>query len=218
MLEFELWGVPVSIHASSVVILGLLGWGLGGGVLGLVVWLIVAWLALLVHEGGHALAFSVFGHRPEIEIAGLGGLTRSRSGPFLRPWQHGVVSVAGPGAGFVAGGLTLVLALGVGGLESLSESGPLLRGVWLFIVVNLVWSAFNLLPILPMDGGQALRAFLQVVRPRQANRISRGVSVAFAAGLAWLGWTMGMWFTTFLALLFLFANLSADEPHGGTRH
>lgn len=211
MVAFDMFGIPVSIHLSSVVVLAFLGWGLGGGVVGLVLWLVVAWVALLVHEGGHALAFTSFRHRVEIEIAGLGGLTRSLGGPPLLPWQHALTSVAGPLAGYAAGVAALV-GIYAAGLLGLDEGSNLVWALSLFMVVNLVWSTFNLLPIVPMDGGQALRSFLQIVRPAQAETIARAVSVVFSGGLVLLGWATGMWFTVFLGVLFLVGNLAPASP------
>jgi len=52
---------------------------------------------------------------------------------------------------------------------------------------NLAWGLLNLAPVLPLDGGQALRSLLQMFRLRSAGEWTVKVSV-FAAG------AMALWF------------------------
>ncbi len=94
ILNFRLWGIPVSIHPISWVMLLILGGGLGvdsGQQLAHVLLFVIAgMLCLLVHEMGHALAGRhLTGCLPGIQISGLGGLTyitrlpQTRLGYFL---------------------------------------------------------------------------------------------------------------------------------------
>lgn len=223
MVSFRLFGVPVSIHASSILVLAFLGWGATDGVLGMVQWFLVAWTALLIHEGGHALAYGAFGHGSEIEILGLGGLTRSTGGPRLKAWQQLMVSLAGPVAGFVAAALTFVGLL-VGGLTGLLVTDPeglfatfVVGGLSLFLAINLIWGVFNLLPVLPLDGGQAMQSVFRMRNPLRAptwaRMVSAGVAALVAALSAWAGMTLT---AVFFAMLFL-SNVSAPDIDIQTR-
>ena len=115
-LRFSLFGLPVSIHPVSWVVLAILGGALGvsdGGQLSRVLLFVVAgMLTLLVHEFGHALTGRATGALVErIEIAGMGGTTHFA---MLPPRRLGyfLVVLAGPLATLVLGAL-LGLAFGL---------------------------------------------------------------------------------------------------------
>src|SRR5690606_32903300 len=77
LARFRLFGVPVSVHPSSVVVVLLLGWLSGyqrPATLG--IWAGVVYVSLLIHELGHALTARSIGSDVSIELNGFGGLTR----------------------------------------------------------------------------------------------------------------------------------------------
>jgi Zn-dependent protease/CBS domain-containing protein len=111
-------------------------------------------VSVLVHELGHALTAKAYGLGVRrITLSLLGGMTEMHA-EEKRPGQQAVVSAAGP---------ALSVILGVGGLW---VSHGLREGTvpqLLALAVggsNLLVGAFNLLPGLPLDGGQLLRALL----------------------------------------------------------
>ena len=111
----------------------------------------ILYLSVLIHELGHALAAQVTGQPVfSVSLHGMGGTTvhtRPRSG-FVRTF----ISLAGPAFGF---GLAVCLGI-VAFAAPDSASTFLARCAYL----NVFWSALNLLPILPLDGGQAVVGFL----------------------------------------------------------
>jgi len=111
----------------------------------------ILYLSVLTHELGHALAARATGQKVySVSLHGMGGTTvhsRPRSG-FVRT----LISLAGPAFGLGLA-VALVLAAVVG---PASFGGFLLRCAYL----NVFWSVLNLLPILPLDGGQAVVGFL----------------------------------------------------------
>lgn len=113
----------------------------------------------------------------------LGGLTIYRGAP--RPGQQAAISLMGPLFSILLGGLSL-------GARLLLPAPPYLA--WfleLMILINFVWTAANLLPALPLDGGQALRAGLRAGAGRErADRWMQAISVVTAAGV--IG--AGLWF------------------------
>ena len=53
----------------------------------------------------------------------------------------------------------------------------------IFAYANLFWCKFNLLPIPPLDGGQAVRSFLRIFL-REATSFRIAVWIAIVAGIA----------------------------------
>ena len=74
-------------------------------------------------------------------------------------WGMLLVAAAGPAMN-VALAFTAALAAHLGGLLDDESAQLLYRSVALFMVVNLVLAAFNLLPIPPLDGGRIVTALL----------------------------------------------------------
>ncbi|HYH97882.1 hypothetical protein [Hyalangium sp.] len=164
VLRFRVAGFPVQLHPLFVLTAlatGATGWRSPAR---LVVWFGVILISVLVHELGHALAFRRFGHGASISLHGLGGTATSTGGRPLTHRQHLWISLAGPGAGFLLGGLVLALQH----LTPVGQAGGLGR----FTVSALLWANFgygvlNLMPALPLDGGHAVAA---VIRERGGNR------------------------------------------------
>jgi stage IV sporulation protein FB len=96
---FVLFGYPVRIQWWFFVGATVLGLSGHRDLLGLVVWIAVAGMAILIHELGHAIAARSIGAFPTIELHALGGLTRWTA-PLRSRWVDRVlVSLAGPGLG-----------------------------------------------------------------------------------------------------------------------
>jgi len=112
--------------------------------------------------------------------------------------------VAGPLVGLaVAGGLVLVSNRVSPGLEY----GSLWQSLLDFgIFTTLWWSVLNLMPVLPLDGGQAMRELLPG-DPRQRLRRAAGVSVVVLVPLLGLAvYAQQLWLGMFL-LFFGVANV-----------
>lgn len=174
----NVFGFPLRIDPSAVVLVVLLGLLYGGeGRLGIsiaMMALAVIMVSILVHELGHAFVARSMGLGPvNIVLHGFGGLTHFSKRPSNR--QGLIVSLSGPIAGFILG----LAFFGLAQLVLTPESHPLTRiGFELMIVINLFWSAFNLLPMYPLDGGQVLWHALALKLPaRKARRMTRQCSL-----------------------------------------
>ena len=100
--------------------------------------------AVLVHEAGHLLALGLLGSgRVQLELSGRGAVLHTG----LVSWPRQLVcDLAGPAAG-------LAYALAVENLWPLGGA------------VSQLISCWNLLPVLPLDGGQAVQAALLGLGP-----------------------------------------------------
>jgi stage IV sporulation protein FB len=121
-------------------------------------WIPVIFVSVLLHELAHAGTIALFGHGgSQIVLGGMGGLTMNeRRG---RPWQEVLISLAGPFSSFLLAWLTAFIAgryPGVRGDPMVAALIPLMY------TANIWWGIFNLAPISPLDGGQAVRNFLRI--------------------------------------------------------
>ena len=112
-MQFSLAGFRVSVSPLFWLTSVFLGWGLYG-VPGmhwaLLIWVPIAFLAVLLHEMGHAVAFRRYGVPSEIQLVALGGLTVPLSQRRLQPGQAFIVSFAGPLVGIIIGGSALLVS------------------------------------------------------------------------------------------------------------
>jgi Zn-dependent protease len=143
----SLFGFPIRVHFSFLLLLGLVLLFMGG-LIGVAVTLTVA-ASVLVHELGHALLARHLGVPVgEIGLHFFGGAAQLKALP-RRPGDEIAIAAAGPAVSFAIAGLGHLLA-------GLTGSTFLAVVAW----VNLVLGAFNLLPAFPSDGGRVLRAWL----------------------------------------------------------
>lgn len=199
-MTFSFLSIPVTIRGSFWFLAVLFAFSRIEQPLLVIEWVCVMGLAILIHELGHALAFRFYGHRPAIELHGMGGLTHSLGGTQrLGPGRDAVITFAGPFAGYV-------LALLVWGATKIVTVPPA-PDFWGILVADLLWtsagwSTLNLCPMLPLDGGLLLLAGLRARFGARAQLfahiISLLVAVAAMAASRWAGWTwtlyMSVWF------------------------
>jgi stage IV sporulation protein FB len=196
VLHFKVGPFPVSVYPWFFITAVLLGAGYGFG-WQMLAWIFVVFVSILVHELGHAVVGRVFGGRPEIRLEAFGGVTFPQFTRRPGPGKQFILSLAGPVAGLLLGGAAYLLVRGWPP-DPRSVSAFLMRQ---FIDVSVLWAAFNLLPILPLDGGNMMLAFLEGVRRKPSIAAASWVSIAVAAAVG-AGVTLVLGFQPFL-LLFL---------------
>jgi membrane-associated protease RseP (regulator of RpoE activity) len=214
-LHFNVGKIPVRVHPLFWLISMLLGVSGGGGVISMTLWVVAIFVSILVHELGHALMARRYGWPAHVVLWQLGGLAiytpthRSRTSRIL-------IAFAGPGAGFVVGGLVLAGVLAAGystvlpGLGLEVGSGPMMPGgraplfIQYLLAINMFWGLINLAPIQPLDGGTIAQSVIEKYRPRDGLRLSIQLSMVCSIALAVLG--MAIWQSMFIAVMFgLFA-------------
>ena len=96
LLRARVLGFPVHLDISFVIVMAVLGYRPGVTARDMALWLLITPLAVLVHELGHAVAARAAGARPQIALAGFGGVTTfTPSRPLSRARSLGI-SLAGP--------------------------------------------------------------------------------------------------------------------------
>jgi len=167
---------------------------------------IVIVVSLLVHEFGHVFAVRrQLGSESVVILWGLGGLCVHE--PARTPRQRIIISLMGPAFSAALAGL----ALAASRFAPLPD-GQLAEFVRLVLWVNTLWLAFNLLPIRPMDGGQALEAALSIrLGTGRALLATRRISVLVAAIAAVAAYVLGLRFAAILSVMLLIQNLMPGE-------
>ncbi len=185
-------GTAVRVHFTFLLLLlwfGLIGWSTAGprAAIDTIVFLVLLFLCVVLHEFGHIFAARRFGVRtPEIVLLPIGGVARLERIPE-EPSAEFFIALAGPA---VTLAIALVLILLLGGLPQPNQlmeiTGPRSLAVQL-AYANVVLLVFNLLPAFPMDGGRVLRAALSHrFGHRRGTRIAAaiGQTIAVVLGLA----------------------------------
>lgn len=222
--NFRLGPFPVRVHfffLLTALLLGSMG-GSGSPSL-LAAWVGTMFVSVLLHELGHAVAGRAYGLTPVIELHGMGGTT-SWTASKRQQLGHGaglVISFAGPLVGIVVGAIAVgvLMSQGASGGDvwnmflgrDRSELGQLAHIV---LFINLGWSAFNLMPVLPLDGGQIMAHLVGVMTRDRAPRLPHFLSIAFAGVLALFALTTQWLFLGILAALYIYRNVQALQAFG----
>jgi hypothetical protein len=155
----------------------------GGAAASIAIWVGVVLASVLWHELGHAWTARLFGLESDIELYGMGGVTRPRTpagGGALSWWKQAAIALAGPGAGLLLGGAVWLAARHV--LPAADESAIAREIVRSALWVNVGWSFVNLLPVLPYDGGLALQAVLGAALGRARGHVTANVVSVVVGG------------------------------------
>ena len=181
---FRLLGFPVHVRPGFVMFMVLIV-VLYGDIFGL--WLAGSLAAFtLLHELGHAVAARRTGAEAEISLnflAGYASYVPTR--PLSRSEQIGI-SFAGPGIQ-IAVSVAILLALGASPLEQPSyASDPALLAIWW---AGPIIGVFNLVPILPLDGGNIVTSALDRLLPDRAEQLMIWFSLAVTGAFTVLAFT-----------------------------
>lgn len=155
-------GVPVFIGWSWLLLAAFITWTSGSsyarifpelGTTAYAVGLIVAvglLVSVLVHEAAHALSARAFGLHVRRIVADLMGGHTAFEGR-TSPLSQGITGLSGPVANLVLAALLYGIGLALSGGVTAAVVGRL-------AFINVLLAVFNLLPGLPLDGGQVLMA------------------------------------------------------------
>lgn len=204
MVRFALGEVPVGVHFSFLLIAFI---GPGRGASEIAAWTIAVFVAVLVHEAGHAFTARAYGARQvAITLFALGGVTTYPVDTKLSNGRRFVIAAAGSAVGIVLGGVVGLAWLG-GGFDDASSLTRLFA--LSFIWAALGWGVLNWIPIRPLDGGQMLTSALLIVAPVRGVAIARVVSAITGLAVVWVALAMNQ---QFLALFVVFITVVGLRP------
>jgi len=205
-IEFRLFRIPIRIHLWFW-LMALWLWTLNSdeGWAGLLIWVAVVFQGILMHELGHALVGRAFGRQPRIELIALGGLTWWEQREPMSPGRNLLVSAAGPAVGIFIGSLALVL------MDALRVPDPSLARYTFrsLIFVNLGWGLLNLLPVLPLDGGNIVASVMELLAPSRGRLLACYVSFGVIGLLFAVTVTFKQYPATILLFLLAFSTYQA---------
>jgi len=205
-IEFRLFRIPIRIHLWFW-LMALWLWTLNSdeGWAGLLIWVAVVFQGILMHELGHALVGRAFGRQPRIELIALGGLTWWEQREPMSPGRSFLVSAAGPAVGIFIGSLALVL------MDALRVPDPSLARYTFrsLIFVNLGWGLLNLLPVLPLDGGNIVASVMELFAPSRGRLLACYVSFGVIGLLFAVTVTFKQYPATILLFLLAFSTYQA---------
>lgn len=207
-------GIPIRIHLTFLLLLFWFGFAAtarGESPVRAIVFLLLLFACVALHELGHAVMAGRFGVRTgEIVLYPIGGVARLESIPQGK--AELLIALAGPAVNLGLALLLVVVMLAAGqplvvDAERVLERGSLLQQL---LAANVTLFLFNLLPAFPMDGGRVLRAALTLrLPPERATAIAAtiGQGLALVGGLA--GVLIGNWVLIFIAV-FVFLGASQE--------
>ncbi len=186
----SLFGIPFYINPSWFLVLGLVTFDFGsylaglfpglGGALPLLLGLVVALLlfaSVLAHELGHSFVAIRQGIKVQsialFLFGGLASLEKESETPAQAFW----IAIAGPAVSLMLFALFTAIGVGTG------ISGPLAAIAGLLAYINLALALFNLIPGLPLDGGNILKSLVWKI----TGNPYKGVVFASRVG-QFLGW------------------------------
>ena len=202
----KIFGIPVKVDPSFLFVCAILAYSRLSQPAFLVEWLIVIFVSILIHELGHALVIRSFGLSPQIMLYSMGGMTSWRDEKGISHAKHIAISLAGPFAGFLLYGLVSYSNQALPDLFADQLGRQTYRDLRF---VNLWWGVFNLLPILPLDGGNVAYSIEQWVTKKHRGVITRVISLLAAVGVGLWALSINWLWVVFLMGLFAWNNGSA---------
>ncbi len=195
-LRLVAFGIPIRVHPSFWLGSILFGSNLQSSQL-IFIWVVCAFISILIHELGHALTAESFGWPTEIVMYFGGGLAISQRNRGNSPWRSIAVSLMGPLAGFLLYGLVFLVdrlvcqnykgVLHIPSSDGLGDDYRIyvLVAVNFLLFMNLYWGLLNLLPVLPLDGGHILESFCESLGFRDPSGFTLKVGTIVAGAVAY---------------------------------
>ncbi len=207
-LRWRLFGIHFRVHPSFWLVgllFGMMSAPRENTVLFILIWVLSMFVSVLWHEMGHVLMGRLFGEPGHILLYSMGGYAMGFY-QNLQRWQRILVASAGPGAGFLFLALIALFDNKYWNYLTNWYNLPWLQTPWcvmdhivplfavdhrwylwlmqMLIWMNLFWSLMNLLPVIPLDGGNILKEICTGISPRAGLRFALGLSFLIAGLVA----------------------------------
>ncbi|MFS0860113.1 MULTISPECIES: site-2 protease family protein [Paenibacillus] len=176
----RLWGVRISFHPFFVIIM------MASLLTGNFIELITLFAIVFIHECGHAAAAALLGCRVlSIQMLPFGGVAVIEDAGNITARREIIIALAGPFQNMLMVGVVLLLKYG-------NLGDPLFLDY--IIQGNLLIALFNLLPVLPLDGGKIVQALVSLAAPYYTTLMwTYRISILCSAGVILVA--IGRWFT-----------------------
>lgn len=231
----KIWGIPIKLHFSFLLILPFLAWAFGNNIIALsemagfdleiegfrpyVLGLLLA-LLLFVSVGLHELAHSIVAKTKNVKILSInlmlfGGVAQMDELPE-DPRDETMIAFAGPLLSLILG-LFLVTVFSLGSAES--QFILELQFVFVYLgYLNIFLAVFNLIPAFPTDGGRVLRSLIaRRTSFVTATKIAAAIGKAFAFAFGIFGLLSGNFILIFIAF-FIYIGASQEYQNTLLKH
>ena len=170
--------------------------------------ILLSFLVVLLHEGAHTVIARLLNYNIEnIEIFPFGGVARVEETIALDPRHEMLIALAGPVFNFIL----VIVAFQIG--QFIEKPHDLLN---FFIYTNFIIGIFNLIPIIPLDGGRIIRAYLSfLVGVKRSTKIVVRFSKIFSV-LLFIGGCFIIQYdilNIFIPILSIFLFIAAHREH-----
>ncbi|WP_339237068.1 M50 family metallopeptidase [Paenibacillus sp. FSL R5-0517] len=199
----RVWGVRITFHPFFVIIM------MASLLTGHFIELITLFAIVFIHECGHAAAAALLGYRVlSIQMLPFGGVAVIEDGGTITAYREIMIALAGPLQNMLMVGVVLLL-----------QYGHLGDPVFLNYIIqgNLLIALFNLLPVLPLDGGKIVQALVSLWAPYYTTLMwTYRISILFSVGVVlyaicrWFTGDYGLPLNILLIGLFLFYSNLTD--------
>ncbi|MCS7122010.1 MAG: CBS domain-containing protein [Archaeoglobaceae archaeon] len=208
---FNIAGIEVRVHLSTVVIISLLFYGFYispppfgfanlEGSLRLLFSIAASFLivvAIVIHELAHSFAARHYGVKVNgVVVFIFGGIAMMEEIP-REPRKELIISFVGPVSSFAVALMSFIASLFI--FSQLFVT---------FGYINILLALFNSLPAFPMDGGRILRSILAA---RMSYARATKVAADLGRGLAIVMAIFGIFYNPWLILIALFIYIGASE-------
>lgn len=212
-LHFSLFGIPVRIHPYFWAVGVILGWGtIELGLEFMLAWLACLFFSILIHELGHAFAAEYFGWPANITLYHFGGLASFQPVRGWTPQRSILISISGPGAGFLFYAIIRVISGTV-----FKEGYPNDMVYFIFLQlewINLYWGLVNLIPVMPLDGGQVAREVCFLLKLQDPMVAAIKVGIVVSAGAAYYFFMNDLQYAGFMFALLCLSNFQMLQQGG----
>ena len=226
----RIFGIDLRVHITFFLIVAWAAyiWGdrYGGGTAGAVygsLLILLLFVCVVIHELCHSRMAQHYGAEvTSITLLPIGGLSLLKKMPD-DPRKEMWVSLVGPASNLVIAALlavVLVLVPGKGAMWPEETFLDLIFGISVqgavvyLLFINVMLSAFNLIPAFPLDGGRVLRSILAQRMPYlKATRLAVTTGQVFAFILGIAGLLLGAWIWILIAI---FIYMGAEQEGAQT--
>jgi Zn-dependent protease len=210
----------------------------------LAIWIAMMFVSILIHELGHTLAFRFYGVESSIVLYHMGGLAipdgmgRWDGARRRTPSKANqiVISAAGPALQLLLGIVAAGVGLGMGyqcgfpvdwivatyfpdffSTLVLPNNAAITAILHSTVFMSILWAVLNLIPVLPLDGGQIARNAIGIYQRSDGMREALMVSVGFGAIAALYFFQSGQRFAGILFVFLAFQNFQTLQQYRSTR-